>query len=250
MQELEIIPPNELELRDLEHKYGANKEVICTTDSLSYKQSPYEIVVDATHGFVPLWNHNSVLHWRFDERSMQRFKDVNAAKNHFRSLLDDALSEWGSAAPVKFAEAYRTVDFEYGLTPGDDCNPNGGCVLASAFFPAQVMQRLWIFPKLLKGTSYNYQVNVMVHELGHIFGLRHFFADTDETKWPSEIFGQHAAFSIMNYGGKSVLTDADRNDLRALYHGFWEGRITHVGKTRIKGITPRSQTVQRYDVSA
>ena len=59
------------------------------------------------------------------------------------------------------------------------------------------------------------QVDTFIHEIGHIFGLRHFFANVSETAWPSEIFGRHENFSIMNYGALSELTDADKDDLTA-----------------------------------
>ena len=51
------------------------------------------------------------------------------------------------------------------------------------------------------------QVETLIHEIGHVFGLRHFFANVSETAWPSEIFGTHDTFSIMNYGRASQLTD-------------------------------------------
>ena len=47
----------------------------------------------------------------------------------------------------------------------------------------------------------NEQVETLVHEIGHVFGLRHIFALISETEWPAEIFGKQVKFSIMNYGG-------------------------------------------------
>lgn len=57
------------------------------------------------------------------------------------------------------------------------------------------------------------QIETLVHEIGHVFGLRHFFANISEDQWPSQIFGMHCAFSIMNYGHQSVLTPKDKSDL-------------------------------------
>jgi hypothetical protein len=42
-------------------------------------------------------------------------------------------------------------------------------------------------------------VDTLTHEIGHIFGLRHFFADVRESAFPSEVFGEHRPFSIMNF---------------------------------------------------
>ena len=39
------------------------------------------------------------------------------------------------------------------------------------------------------------QVDTFIHEIGHVFGLRHFFANISETAWPSEIFGDAQASS-------------------------------------------------------
>jgi hypothetical protein len=84
------------------------------------------------------------------------------------------------------------------------------------------------------------QVETLAHEVGHVFGLRHFFADITEQRWASEIFGAHKPFSIMNYGAKSVMTDDDREDLQRLYTGAWSGEITEVNGTPIQLVQPFS----------
>ena len=82
------------------------------------------------------------------------------------------------------------------------------------------------------------QVETLVHELGHVFGLRHFFANISETAWPSQVFGVHKPFSVMNYGSQSVLTLDDRADLKRLYLTAWKGDLTHVNGTPIKLVKP------------
>ena len=82
------------------------------------------------------------------------------------------------------------------------------------------------------------QVDTMVHEIGHIFGLRHFFAPDVETRWPSVIFGDHKPFSIMNYGALSELTDTDREDLVTLYQSVWRGQLTKINGTPIQLVRP------------
>lgn len=78
----------------------------------------------------------------------------------------------------------------------------------------------------------------MIHEIGHIFGLRHFFAPELETPWPSVIFGEHKPFSIMNYGENSELTDTDKNDLKKLYKSVWSGQLTNINGTPIRLFKP------------
>ena len=77
-----------------------------------------------------------------------------------------------------------------------------------------------------------------MHEIGHVFGLRHFFANISENEWPSQIFGTHSAFSIMNYGHDSVLTPKDKSDLKRLYQLAWSGKLTHINGTPIRLMRP------------
>lgn len=77
-----------------------------------------------------------------------------------------------------------------------------------------------------------------MHEIGHIFGLRHFFANISETRWASEIFGTHRPLTIMNYGNQSELTDDDRSDLARLYQAVWTGELTNINGTPIRLVKP------------
>ena len=78
----------------------------------------------------------------------------------------------------------------------------------------------------------------MAHELGHIFGLRHFFAEDLEAGFPSEQFGEHNPFTIMNYGEESIMTDKDRIDLERLYQLVWSGELTKINGTPIETFYP------------
>lgn len=180
-----------------------------------------EVVVDVSRGRIPLWAPGTTLNWRFDDRSLRRHDDAEAMKHRVRTLFRDAIAAWKSAAPVGFQERNSGWDFEIVVRKRRDCDDEG-CTLASAFFPSPERQKLLIFP-----TIFDYdrgeQVATLVHELGHIFGLRHFFArtDPDERRFPSLIFGKHSSFTIMNYGPRSRLTAADRRDVARLYEAAW-----------------------------
>lgn len=216
--------------------------IVCDTEPRGHAtpqgRSPLEIVLDASEGFIPLWAANTTLHWRFRERSLLMFENPEAIKDHVRNLLGESLMAWGTAAPVKFTEDEDVWDFEIIVRTTDDCTPSG-CVLASAFFPDAGRHDITIYPMMFEQT-YEEQVETMAHEIGHIFGLRHFFADVEETTWPVEIFGTHDKFSIMNYGNLSRLTNADRDDLTRLYQLVWNGAITEVNGTPIKLMKPFS----------
>jgi Metallo-peptidase family M12B Reprolysin-like len=220
------------------HIYGPN--AVCETDIRGHAQPrnrpPTEIVVDASEGFVPLWVKGATLRWRFQEHSMAVFEDPDAAKAAIKGLFDESLLAWGDAAPVTFDQADEVWDFEIVMRPSDRCTANG-CVLASAFFPDAGRHELVIYPKLFT-QSIEEQVETLVHELGHVFGLRHFFANISEGSWPSEIFGTHKPLSIMNYGHQSQLTADDRDDLTRLYQSVWAGELADINLTPIRLQTP------------
>jgi hypothetical protein len=214
--------------------------IFCDTEPRGHAtprgQSAAEVVVNVSQGFIPLWAQNVTLRWRFRERSLDRFADPAAVKSAIRKLFGEALLEWGTAAPVKFTEDEDLWDFEIVVMSADNCRADA-CSLARAFFPDTGRHDLTVFPMLFK-QSRKEQVDTFVHEIGHIFGLRHFFANITETGLPSEIFGTHSKFSIMNYGELSELTAEDRNDLTRLYQSAWSGTLTHINGTPIQLVTP------------
>lgn len=210
------------------------KGVICTTDYRAHKKSPFEIVLDGTEGFVPLWEQGQILRWRFDLASLSVFQQPDALMTKVRSLLFKAITAWGDAAPIRFTENADNSDFQIVLVKQPNCTPFG-CTLARAFFPDAGRHQLYIYPTMFE-QSEKEQVDTLAHEIGHVFGLRHYFAPEQETQWPSVIFGEHNPFSIMNYGNNSELTAADRRDLKLLYDGVWSGQIKEVNGTPVKQV--------------
>lgn len=180
-----------------------------------------ELVVDVSRGRLPLWSPGTTLRWRFDERALARHDKPDAMRRKVRRLLHEAVEAWGDASPVTFEESRTGWDFEVAVLRRPDCEGEF-CTLASAFFPLPVRQRLRVYPSMFEWEQAE-QVSTMVHELGHVFGLRHFFADSDpdELEFPSHHFGTDSRFTIMNYGYESRLTEADRRDLRRLYQAAW-----------------------------
>jgi hypothetical protein len=82
------------------------------------------------------------------------------------------------------------------------------------------------------------QIATLCHEIGHAFGLRHFFAQIKETSAASVLFGQQNKFTIMNYGEESQLTEVDKADLKKLYDLVWSGQLTKINGTPIRLVTP------------
>lgn len=245
---LELLEPalsNPLELRPATERTSADihvirEGVICRTDKRGQAtpegRGIRDLVVHASEGFIPLWAKDMTLRWRFNEASMAIFANPGAAKGVIEQLFVDGVLQWGDSAPIKFSMSNDTTDFELVMRATDDCEA-GGCVLASAFFPDGGRHQLELYPKFFK-QSPEERTATMAHEIGHIFGLRHFFANITENAWRSEIFGMHDPFTIMNYGVNSVMTDADRADLKQLYKLVWSGDLTSFNGTPIRQVKP------------
>jgi hypothetical protein len=218
-----------------EYRHIYNKHVICVTDSKGYAQPENKdltrIRLDSSEGFIPLWDKDVSLNWRFNESFGSQFKDPEAAKDGIRKLFGEAIGSWKDACPIKFHEVKDNWDFEIAMHK-EDCD-NSGCVLASSFFPGTGQNTFFIYPTMLQQT-HKEQMETIEHEMGHIFGLRHFFANISERKWKSELFGINSSFSIMNYGDKSKLTANDVRDLKRLYQLVWSGELTEINGTKIK----------------
>jgi hypothetical protein len=198
--------------------------------------SPTELVLDATEGFIPLWAKDVTLRWRFNENSMSYFQDPDAAKRGVEELMADAITAWSDASPVTFTKRDDAWDFEIVMKKADNCSVNG-CTVAAAFFPDGGRHQLELYPKLFS-QSKKERVETLIHEIGHVFGLRHFFANVSETAWPSVVFGKHRPFTIMNYGNKSRLTKTDKSDLKRLYKNVWSSELSKVNGTRIVLVRP------------
>jgi len=228
----------EKDTKDLVHVIRPG--VRCDTEERGHKtpngRSVLEIVVDASEGFIPLWAKGTTLRWKFRESSFESFDDPQALKARVEELFAKAVLRWEDAAPIKFARKDDAWDFEILVRQSDNCDVNG-CVLASAFFPDAGRHKLTIYPKIFSQNP-DEQIETLVHEIGHVFGLRHFFAQVSETAWPSIVFGVHNKFSIMNYGANSKLTADDKADLKKLYQLAWSGQLTEINGTPIKFVTP------------
>lgn len=228
------------ETTPLVHVFGAGQHIRCDTDHRGnptpQNKSPLDLAVNSSEGFVPLWEKGSTLHWRFQDRAFRPLSERGRILNEIRSLLSKAIVMWGDAAPVKFREDDSSWDFEIVARSMDDCS-SGACVYASAFFPDAGRHEFVIYPRMFD-LSPKEQVDTLIHETGHIFGLRHFFANLESTAWPFEIFGMQNRFTIMNYGEHSELTDIDKGDLKRLYATAWSGALTNINGTPIRFFRP------------
>ena len=242
-QTLATGPKTDVEPRDRGvHVYGHLKDgkgrIICATEEAGVARNRHvhrnQIVVGVGN-LIPLWAANVTLYWRFNPTS---FNDLPDAKTKIRSLISTALGDWEDARPVNFTERDEGWDFEVVLRNAADCDATG-CVLASSFFPDAGRHKLYLYPTMFEQDE-DEQVKTLIHEFGHVFGLRHFFAPLSETDSKSEIFGTNVKFSIMNYGSDSMLTAADKADLKTLYVQARSGELRAINGTPIHLMRPFS----------
>ncbi|KAH7045645.1 Matrixin family [Linnemannia elongata] len=226
------------------------KKCLCVTGERAHKRSPFEIVV-GTRGIIPLWVKGAILRYRFNHTSAVALRQLRRTKKEILELFNKAVGMWGDAAPVKFIEDNVAWDFEFDVRKDSFCF-EGGCVLASSFFPDTGRSQLVIYPSMFNHSE-GEQVETLIHELGHVFGLRHWFAREKEEGdgWHAEVFGRHDPVSIMNYDdqttliNESTLTDADKTDLVRLYDEAWSGRLKHINNTPIQLFEPFSYRILR-----
>jgi hypothetical protein len=239
---LKYLPKDDAAAAQKARTFIYGKNVVCETDSIGHatpeNRDIRELVVNASEGFVPLWAKGVTLRWRFQETSMLAFKEPEQAKTYLRGLFGEGVLLWGDAVPVRFTEVFDAWDFEIVVKNVPNCSING-CTLARGFFPDAGQHELVLFPTLFE-QPYKEQIETLAHELGHVFGLRHFFALVSETDSPSEVFGKHDRFTIMNYGTDSKMTAADQTDLKLLYRDVWSGALSDINGTPIRLVDPFS----------
>ncbi|KAF7721772.1 hypothetical protein EC973_004145 [Apophysomyces ossiformis] len=222
-------------LREPDPDIHVFRKGLCVSGARPRQRSPLELSLDAQDGFIPLWAKGVVLRYRFDQRTLRW---SGRTREEILKLFDKAVEKWGDAVPVKFVENTRAWDFEIIVREHKVCYQNG-CTLASAFFPGGGQQKLTIYPSLFDQIEFE-QVETLVHELGHVFGLRHWFAKEMEQEWKAELFGTQNPFTIMNYGENSTLTEVDKDDLKRLYNQAWSGELSNINGTPIRLLQPFS----------
>lgn len=228
------------------HCYGSNNELTCGTDKPGQVfprdvRSLTEFVLDTSRGSVPLWAKDSILNFRFNQQSLSCYGEPERGRAIILTFFSSAIRKWGDSVPVRFREDNDNYDFEF-FCSGSQPFVNGRPLVASSFLPNELRGKFVIYPSLRQmfDESPGMAEQVLCHELGHIFGLRHFFALIEERGFSAEVFGTHSKFTIMNYGPDSRLTDTDKSDLKMLYHEAWNGRLTTINGTSVTFISPRS----------
>lgn len=97
-----------------------------------------------------------------------------------------------------------------------DNPPGRPIVLARTFFPQQEDTDVVVFKYGMDAKSRYRLNNVFLHELGHVFGLRHEFALVKEGQVAKRFMNENK-LSVMAYNKVPTVQESDREEIRAFY---------------------------------
>jgi len=168
-----------------------------------------QLFIQQSEGEVPLWDYNSVITWTIKSKTFLSLEHCNYAK----LKTQEAISDW----------AIQGLDFRF--VPESEIDnatfivkytrtAQGGTA-AKAFFPVQEQSDLMIYPPAFSATLITNLKDVLSHEIGHIYGLRHEFAIREND--PAVQFGPSNPLSVMNYNSPPKIQPSDREWLQKLY---------------------------------
>lgn len=172
---------------------------VCKTQP--YLQDSLRSIYVGENGTAHRFVRGSVITFNINHGS---FPNPRYAKHATKSLEKAADAwNWGDFG-VSFQRVPddRPAVFQLSYSEEDGGDPRW---LAQAFFPYRVRRekqpQLRVLPSAFEQANYNRIVNILCHELGHVLGLRHQFAQTDprELHMSSVRIGEDDVSSVMNY---------------------------------------------------
>lgn len=188
----------------------------------------------ALNDICPRWVPGSVITWAAWRSGFDSQEDADYAANS----LEIAAQIWNSAnVGVTFEWVPLAKDATFVLCHGGK-NPG---TYAEAFFPNDLpLNYLFVFS--LSFTELKEHLwRVFLHELGHVLGLRHEFAITDEQKWKAVEFGPRNELSVMNYREEPpMLQQSDIDSTRLFYalRNDADGKPAKIQGTPLQDFTP------------
>ncbi|RFN48797.1 matrix metalloproteinase-11 [Fusarium flagelliforme] len=161
---------------------------------------------------IPRWTNSTTIKWFIRADKFPSDEEAAIAA----SALDAAANEWNA---VNFGvTVYQTTDKKeanFNLVYRDN-PPDRPTVLARAFFPHQEDRDVVVFKYGMDAKNRYRLKNVFLHELGHVFGLRHEFAIVKEGRGAKRFMNENKE-SVMAYNKIPTVQESDREEIRAFY---------------------------------
>ncbi|KAL7961094.1 hypothetical protein V8C34DRAFT_312191 [Trichoderma compactum] len=188
----------------------------CATETCEYTQIRVG-KEDSKEVYIPRWLRGSVLTYTVDAKSFPTIAEAGQVK----AAMQDAISMWrGIGARFCFedleADNYGSATFVVRYD-GRRCSNT----YAISFFPDELPGELLVYNLALSKAPH--LANILAHEVGHILGLRHEFADKNHKEGRilrCVLFGKKNPRSIMNYyedPGQLQVSEQDLRELREFY---------------------------------
>ncbi len=208
-----------------------------------------ELYLGTLIGNITLWESGSTINWI--ARSDGYPEDGQAIEVAVR--LAQATEEWNKVMDgrVRFQYVTNFDDACFKLEYGGFKGP----VLAEAFKPydyTKVLNTVYVYQLLFDPKYRVHMLGTMLHELGHVLGLRHEFAHHVVHGWGPEdvegifesiLYGSNNPQSVMAYYMGQTIQDSDKEDIRRAYDELMDGTVIS-GQGKFKLVT---KTIERVE---
>ncbi|KAL6801082.1 hypothetical protein GGI42DRAFT_343179 [Trichoderma sp. SZMC 28013] len=170
---------------------------------------------DFKEDYIPRWRRGSELTYTVNVKSFP----TSAEAAQVKAAMQTAVSMWkGIGASFKYLEVDLNDSATFVVTYHCHGPRN---IYASSFFPDESPADLLVYKLGLSNAAY--LANILAHEIGHILGLRHEFADKNHKEGKilrCVLFGKKNPRSIMNYHedpGQLQVSEQDLRELKEFY---------------------------------
>ncbi len=190
-----------------------------------------EIFLGERLGSIVLWEPGSVINWIARADNYPTKEDALKAAYAMHHAAEQWNKVMGGRVRFQYVSQFDNACFklEYGGDSGDN--------LALAFLPddwQNSLNTVYVYKLLLEPPHRQYMMNTMLHELGHVLGMKHEHSHSgtdwlppDDTEYGPEsiIYGPRNPKSVMAYYEGQTIQDTDAEYIRRAYDELDDGAV-------------------------
>ncbi|KAF2149797.1 hypothetical protein K461DRAFT_281014 [Myriangium duriaei CBS 260.36] len=177
------------------------------TQAAAGNSGPDKIMLGWKHE-VPRWKKPTKLKWAVYYNGWGADGQAAYAANK----LNDAAKQWNA---LDLGVTFEWVDSIDDSTFALQYRKAAGSTLAEAFFPNEDMTNtVTVYQSAFDPRNIGSMDAIFLHELGHVLGLRHEFAQIEGDFVP---FGARNPKSVMSYNFPPAMQDSDKVDTQGFY---------------------------------